>query len=527
MISSKTQAIQSTALAFLSISIQQLFPKAVISSLKLVDFGFVCSFTYEKPLDSSFLEVLERQLFTLCRADPPLQSSQMLDTNLQEFYCYHGQRERACSIEAQGVVIDILRVGDFVEAVAAPHLQQGSEIRALRLLSLKSESPFYEIEGVAFGSKKELKEFQKLTEKAAKVDHQSVGKRLGLFDVIEGSYYWPPKGEIVRRLLTDWWREKIHSESFKEITTPFSDLPCAQRHAKLLEKQLCSHRDLPLLYAELARVEERVDRRLGLFQLSTYTTDQETIVCSEQQVGKLVKSSLQTIEQTITLLGLKCRGYRYERGLASAGTPIQWERCSRHFDEALSSLNSSWQWQTESPAGLAGPCLEFRFFDAMEREWPGPTLGFDFALPEEYRLRYQEKEGGGRPPVVLVRTLLNSLERIIGLEIEQNGGYLPFWLAPEQIRVLPIGRDHLDYARRVQQSCFTAGFRVEIDEREGSLSEKVFAAEAAKVPIIAIVGEQEAKMNRVAVRLAQCQRSREHLCIEQLVALAQTKTQAR
>ncbi|MDP1835725.1 MAG: threonine--tRNA ligase [Chlamydiales bacterium] len=530
-ISSEAQAIRSAGAAVLSIAIQQMFPRAVITSTDVDDIGFSCEFSYPDTLDSSILPLVEGQMISLVHQDLELTSSEMVDTNLQEFYRYHGQRDRADYLDAEGLVVDVVRIGDFLEVVPGPHVDSLRRIKAIKLLSLEIDGTFFTVTGVTFGSKQELKHFTKLAEKAERCDHRRLGRELGLYDTHSGSYFWAPKGQIVRELLLDWWRSELRSEGFQFISTPTlvdEELPSsrASLHAQLFAKKLHSYRELPIRYAECAPVLDSKGSHdtLGLFRQPVYYSDEQTVVCRKDQVVGLLISSLQTINKTITLLGLKCRGHRYKRGNAFAGTLAQWDKATRYIDEALAAVDSAVEWQVETPAGLTGPRLEFRFLDALEREWRGPSLCFDFALPEELGLRYQGKQDEMEAPLVLIRTLFGSFERTIALLVEHYAGSLPLWLAPEQIRVLPVSEEQRPYALQVCDTCRKAGLRAEVDERDDRLAAKVFAAEAAKVPFIAIVGEQEARGGMVTVRTGQRRQHGDRVSVDSLVALAQTKT---
>lgn len=528
-ISSEAQAIRSAGAVTLSIAIQQMFPKAVITTVSLDDIGYTCRFFYPDPMDASVLPVIERQMLNLIHQDLEIISTEMLDSNIREFYRYHGQRERAEALHIGGNLLEVMRIGEYLEAVPTPHVSSLHIIKAIKLLSFEASEGEITITGAAFASKQDLKQFSKLAEKANVCDHRRLGRELGYYELDNGAYYWTPKGQTIKESLLGFWKGEMLAGGFQAVATPVlldHEIPAdrALLHAVLFSKRLHSYRELPIRYREVAPIAEPAAERdtHGLFRQHICHSDLQTAFCRQDQVLDQLISSLQSIKKTITLFGLKCRGYRYKRGSAAIGTLSQWNKADRLLDEALQAVDGM-EWQTISVPALAGPTLEVRILDILEREWRGPALSFDFALPEEAGLRYQGKQDVMEVPFLLKWTLFGSLERFIALLVEQHAGALPLWLAPEQIRVLPVNEEQRAYARQVCETCRQAGLRAEVDERDERLAAKVFAAEAAKIALIAIVGEQEAQGQMVTVRTGQRRQHGDRVSIDSLISLAQTK----
>ncbi len=533
--------VRAGAAVLLSLAVQQLFPKAIVLGVRATDIGFACDCLLPELMDPALLPMIERQMIALIHADLPIVVSEMMAANVCEYLRYHGQPERASLLNSDTPLVEVVRIGDYLEVIPGPHVASLREIGALKLLTVDTSEevlseafsyPITTLTGCAFSNRRDLKQFLKLVDHAAECDHRRLGRELGLYDLYGpggvSSYLWSSRGQVIRNQLLKWWEGELFAQGIERIHTPTllqGQVPSTRvpLHAALFARGLHSYRELPLRYAECAPLlrPAKTHELAGLFRQGSFYGDETTLFCRADQLGEELISSLQFINRTIRVLGLRSKGYLYTRGSSYRGTVAQWDQATKALKEALAGVDLP-PIEEVSRDGLPGPKVEFRFLDALEREWAGPTVGLDFALPEQQGLRYQSKQDEMVLPLMVVRSAFGSLERTVGLLIERFAGALPLWLAPEQVRLLPVGEQPLVYAKAVGEQCRTAGIRVGIDERNERLAAKVFAAEAAKIPFIAIVGDKEAREGVVTVRTRQQHQQGGSLAIEAFVTLVKT-----
>ncbi len=559
---SDLQAIRATAAVALSIALQQMFPKAIVLSCRGTDIGFACECIFTETIDETVLALVERQMTGLIQQELAIISSEMLLANIQEYFRYHKQPIRASLVGEEDGLVEIARVGEYLEVCPAPHAASMKAIRAFKLLSVETDEreladgrshPVTIIQGAAFGNRQELKRFIKIADAAVERDHRRLGRELELFEDHEptGTHLWQPKGNRIRETLIDWWRKELRQQGFEFIhTTPLVPTDWLKKfvpaeglydqdeqmlppsriplHAALFDAHLHSYRQLPLRYAECATVQQPVRRshQWGLFSNSVFTSDEATLFCKPDQVLDALISSLQLINKTITLFGFRSRVCLYGRGSSYAGTLTLWDKALSWFHEALSTVGMQPEIDKEMTC-FSGPRVQVNIADALEREWEGPFVGFDFALPERCGLRYQAKNDIMTAPVLIVQSLFRSMERFVGLLLERFNGELPVWLAPEQVRVLPVHENDNAYAQVVMQKCLAAGLRASIDDRNETLGAKVFAGETAKVPYLAIVGQKERQQDSVTIRTGHHQQSNKRLAVDVFVSEACSEVEQR
>ncbi len=545
-------AIRATAAVALSISLQQMFPKAIIIGARRTDVGFICECIFDPLVDDSILPVVERQMTSLLQQELDIVSSEMLFSNMQAYYNHHKQSVRAALLENDSELVEIARIGDYIEPCQAPYAPLNA-VRAFKLLDLDVSDleladgnvyPVTTISGTAFGSRQDLKQFLKISEKAAEVDHRRLGRELGLYDIQPdlGAHLWQPKGNTIRDVLISWWQQQVSQQGFTQVRTPISvdanwlqsvckieidhdavtTIPPyrAPLHALLYATHLRSYRELPIQYAECSPVSRPLRRcdLWGVFSQPDFISDESSVFCRSDQVKDILTSGLQFINKTVTLYGFRSQMYLLGRGIPFAGTIKQWDKALEWLQQACETAGIT---HATLPNGTCfeGPRLEVRILDALGREWSGPSIGFDFGLPERLGLCYQTSNDTMDTPLLIKSSTFASVERFVGLLVEHYGGQLPLWLAPEQVRILPVQDDDRAFAAELQRKCSAVGLRAYVDDRHERLGAKVFAAETAKVPQIVIVGAQERKLGAVTLRGPGQHRDGARVTVDELITI--------
>jgi threonyl-tRNA synthetase len=536
-------SVRAAAAFALSVAVQQVFPQTVVLRTRVTEIGFACDVVTSQPLELEVLSLVDRQMHTLMLQDLELRSGEMMAANVAEFYRHHGYEERAACLPDDTGLVETLRSGAYLEILSQPHPEALSIAKAFKLLGIEHYEELLDdgtvvqvttLYGTAFCDRQQLKQYLKRVAEATERDHRLLGRQLALYAPCPaagiGEYLWQPKGVRMRQALLDKWRNLLTEERFQFICTPplvEGELPSSRLplHAELFALQQPAFYDLPLRFAECANVEQPVAAHelCGLLRQPHFTADEESVFCRPDQVVKLLISSLQTINKTITILGLQCRSTLCLRGEGSRGTPAQWKRALTWIEEALTQVAFEGLTREKQPS-LSGPRLELRVVDLLGREWLVAWVGIDCVLPEQLKLGYQNKEGDALPPVMIARSLLTSLERTLALLVEQCAGAFPLWLAPEQVRVLPVDDAQRDYAEQIVAQCHLAGLRVDVDSRPQTLAARVFAAEAAKVPFIVIVGEKEQKERVVTMRTGQHRQRGDRMTLQEMASAIHKKT---
>jgi len=444
--------------------------------------------------------------------------------------------------------VTIYQSGEFIDLCQGPHLRSTAQIdpQAFKLEKLAGaywkgdeKNPMLtRIYGLAFENQKELKDYLSIKEEAEKRDHRLLGQQLKLFlfdqEVGAGLPLWQPKGAILRKLIEDYlyrqlsqhgyqwvvtphlgnlklWQTSGHWELYREnIYPPFK----IERESYLIKPMNCpfavklyqseprSYRDLPLKYAEFGTVYryERSGVLHGLTRVRGFTQDDAHIWCTKEQLAPELKKVL---SEGLTLLknfGFeKFDLYLSTRPAKYAGSQKDWQWAEKVLQSVMKELKLDFQ---VDPGGgvFYGPKIDLKLRDSLGRQWQCTTIQIDFNLPERFDLFFFNQKGQKERPVMIHRALLGSLERFIGVLLEHYAGDLPLWLAPTQLILLPLASRHLEYAQQVARKLQKEGFRVELDEENKTLPRKIRDAELQKIPYMLVVGDQEVKEKKVAVR---------------------------
>ncbi len=529
-------------------AVKRLFPEAQI------DVGrsdhsqkFQYDFLVERPFTPEDLERIEKEMGTIIAENASFSREVMTREQAQALFRDLGEDLKLSRLDdiPEGEEITVFRHGDFADLCRGPHVQRSDQIGAWKLLEVagsywrgdENNSMLQRVYGTAFATRRELEEHLERIEEARRRDHRRVGVALELFHIdpiSPGSPFYLPKGVALYNGLIEFMRSLYPRYGYLEVITPqifrtelfktsghyelFHDdmflmegdegeelglkpMNCPG-HCQLFNSRKHSYRELPMRYAEFSRLHrnERSGTLTGLSRVRSMAQDDGHVFCEPERVADELDAFFAMTAEVYEALGLEgfdvAVSTRAER---FAGDPADWDVAERMLLEAVERAGFACTIKPGDAAFYA-PKVEFDFRDVLDRPWTLATLQIDVAMPTRFGLRYVGRDGGIHRPAMLHRAILGSLERFIALYIEQTGGDFPLWLAPLQVRVLPIAERHLAYARTVEQTLASAGIRADLDPRNEKLGFKVREAEIQKIPIMLVVGDQEQANGTVTPR---------------------------
>jgi len=450
----------------------------------------------------------------------------------------------------EGEVISLYQHGGFVDLCRGPHLQRTGQIGAVRLL--ESSGAYFKgdernemlqrLYGTAFGSKKELNAYFERLEELKRRDHRKLGRELDLFSFhaeAPASPFFHPRGAIVYNALIELMREKYREYGYEEVITPqifdvelwkrsghydnyrddmfFADgfdeveersssvkpMNCPS-HCLIYGSRAHSYRELPRRIADFGRLHryERSGVVTGLTRVRTFSQDDAHIFCTPEQIGPEIEALFEFIFEIYEIFGFSdVRVYLSTKPEKAIGDPKVWEHAEAVLARCLEDRDGITYTVKEGEGAFYGPKIDFDVADALGRAWQLATIQLDFQMPDRFGLGYIDTEGSENQPVMIHRAILGSLERFYGVMLEHFAGDLPPWLAPEQVRVLPITDSVLDYAEQVAETLRGHGLRADVDRRSEKLGWKIREGETMKVPYLLVIGQREADENTVSLRL--------------------------
>lgn len=433
--------------------------------------------------------------------------------------------------------------GDFTDLCRGPHIPSTRFIKAFKLTSVagaywrgdEKNEMLQRIYGVAFATKKELEKYEKLVEEAKKRDHRKLGRELKLFEIMDegpGFPFFLPKGVVLKNILIDYWR-KLHNEAgYVEIETPImlnKDLWIRSGHwdhykenmytsmidnkefalkpmncpggMLVYKSETHSYRDLPLRVGELGRVHrhELSGALHGLMRVRAFTQDDAHIFMLPEQIKSEILGVVRLIDEVYGTLGFKYNVELSTRPEDSMGSDEEWNMAENSLKEALNEGGLDYK-INEGDGAFYGPKIDFHIEDSLGRSWQCGTIQLDFQLPQRFELEYIGRDGEKHRPIVIHRVIFGSIERFIGILIEHFAGKFPVWLAPVQVKVLPISDKFMDYSNEVMDKLRKAGIRCEIDARNEKTNYKIREARNERVPYMIIIGEKEKTRGDISVR---------------------------
>jgi threonyl-tRNA synthetase len=560
-------------------AVQTLFPGTQVTIGPTIEDGFFYDFAPPSPFTVDDLPKIEQKMRELAKADLKVERIEV--PREEAILTFEGMGEKYKVEIILGIadkVVSIYRQGDWMDLCRGPHVPSTRYLRSFKLTSVagaywrgdEHNAMLSRIYGTAFPTKEALDEHLAMLELARQRDHRKIGRDMGLFlfdPISPGQPFYLPKGMIIFNALVDYVRRLYRRYGFDEVITPqiyknelfhtsghwdnFRDnmfltpdpedrealvdttpggwhigygvkpMNCPG-HTFVYRAEKRSYRDLPLRIAEFSRLHraERSGVLHGLTRVRVMSQDDAHIFCTEEQIEDEVAMNLAMVHDVYSTLGFAAPEFK----LATMpdqhlGTEEQWRVCEEKLASAMRRNDIGFEFNPREGA-FYGPKIEIYVPDALKRKWQVATIQLDYNLPERFDLTYTTSAGNDARPVMIHRAVLGSLERFIGVLLEHTGGVLPFWLAPEQIRVLSLSEKTEGYASEIASLVHRHGFRASADLRNEKLGFKVREAELAKVPFMVVVGEREAAARQVSLRLLRGDKS-QVLTVEELLARAQ------
>ncbi|NLG78420.1 MAG: threonine--tRNA ligase [Firmicutes bacterium] len=533
-------------------AVKRLFPEVKLAIGPAIENGFYYDFDKPEPFTIDDLGRIEEEMRKIVAEDLPIVREEISRDEALQLFQKLDEPYKLELIEdlPDEEVVSIYRQGEFVDLCRGPHLASTGQLRAFKLLSVagaywrgdEKRKMLQRIYGTAFPSEAELQAHLHVLEEAEKRDHRKLGKELDLFSLHEeagaGLVYWHPKGAIIRKVIEDFWREEHLKRGYQLVYSPHiarRDLWEISGHwgwyrenmyspididgvEYLLKPMNCpfhilmyktrtrSYRDLPIRWAELGTVYryERSGVLHGMLRVRGFTQDDAHLFMRPDQLEDELVGVLDLVQFMMKSFGYK--DYDMELSVRDpankekyVGSDDVWNMAEGALVAALERKGFPYT-RMEGEAKFYGPAIDVKVKDALGRGWQGPTIQVDFNLPERFDLEYVGEDNAPHRPVMIHRTVLGSMERFVAGLVEHYAGAFPVWLAPVQVRVIPIADRHIDYARKVASELMEAKVRVEVDDRSEKVGYKIREAQLEKVPYMLVAGDREAEQGTVSVR---------------------------
>lgn len=529
-------------------AVKELFPETQVTIGPAIDNGFYYDFSRPTPFSSNDLEAIEDKMREIVARGDDIRREEWKRNDAVDYFRSIGEEYKAEIIASipEEQVISLYRQGDFMDLCRGPHAASTSKIgKGFKLLKVagaywrgnSNNEMLQRIYGTAWASEKDLKAYLTMLEEAEKRDHRKLGKELDLFHIEEhspGMVFWHDKGWTIYRAVENYIRSKIKKAGYIEVKTPVlvdkslweqsghwekfhenmfisesneehvlavkpMNCPC---HVQIFRQGIKSYRDLPLRMAEFGSCHrnEPSGSLHGIMRIREFVQDDAHIFCTEDQITSETVAFCDLLKDVYKSFGFTQVSVKFsDRPEVRAGSDEVWDKAENALKEAVAATGLDWELNSGEGA-FYGPKLEFVLRDAIGRDWQCGTLQVDFVLPERLEANYIATDGSKQRPVMLHRAILGSIERFIGILIEEYSGKLPMWLAPVQVVVATITEAADDYAKEVYESLLEVGIRAELDISSGKINYKVREHSLRKVPVMFVVGAKEAENGGVSVR---------------------------
>lgn len=538
-------AFRHTASHIMAQAVKRLYPDAKLAIGPAIDNGFYYDFDIDKPFTPDDLVKIEKEMEGIVREDLALERFTL---PRDEAIKYMEEKHEPYKVELirdlpEGEIISFYRQGDYVDLCAGPHIPSTGKVKAFKLTSIagaywrgsEKNKMLQRIYGTAFAKKSELDEYLFRIEEAKKRDHRKLGKELDLFDIYDegpGFPFFFPKGMVLRNILEDFWRHEHSKRGYQEIKTPiilneelwhrsghwdhykenmyFTKIDDGNYAIKpmncpggmlVYKRQLHSYRDLPQRMCELGLVHrhELSGALHGLMRVRCFTQDDAHIFMTDEQITDEILGVIDLIDSFYKVFGFKYYVELSTRPENSMGSDEQWEIATDALRKALDKKKMNYK-INEGDGAFYGPKIDFHLEDSIGRTWQCGTIQLDFQMPEKFDLVYVGADGEKHRPVMIHRVVFGSIERFIAILTEHFAGAFPIWLAPVQVKLLPIIDKHHEYAKEVCDQLQARGIRVEIDLRNEKIGYKIREAQMEKLPYMLVIGDKEVENRQVAVR---------------------------
>ena len=537
--------LRHTASHVMAQAVKRLWPEAKLAIGPAIDKGFYYDIDMEHTLTPEDLTKIEKEMSRIVKENLPITKSVMSRQEAIEFFKSKNEDYKVELIEdlPEDAVISCYAQGDFIDLCAGPHVASTGKVKAFKLQSIagaywrgdEKNKMLQRIYGTAFEKKEELDAYLHMLEEAAKRDHRKLGKELGLFVIKEegpGFPFFLPKGMALRNELENFWREVHHEFDYEEIRTPiilnkqlwetsghwfhyrenmYTTIIDDEEYAikpmncpggiLVYQNEMHSYRDFPLRYAELGLVHrhELSGALHGLFRVRAFTQDDAHVFMLPDQMQSELMKVIELFDRIYSQFGLKYHVELSTKPDNAMGDDAIWEAATEALRNAIEAKGIPYVINPGDGA-FYGPKLDYHIEDSLGRTWQCGTIQLDMNLPERFQIEYIGEDGQKHRPIMIHRACFGSMERFIGILTEHYAGAFPTWMAPVQVKILPISEKHVEYAKELAKQMHRDYVRVEVDDRSEKIGYKIRQAQMAKVPYMLVVGDKEVEEGTVNVR---------------------------
>ena len=537
--------LRHTASHVMAQAVKRLWPEAKLAIGPAIDKGFYYDIDMEHTLTPEDLTKIEKEMSRIVKENLPITKTVMPRQEAIEFFKSKNEDYKVELIEdlPEDAVISCYTQGDFTDLCAGPHVASTGKVKAFKLQSIagaywrgdEKNKMLQRIYGTAFEKKEELDAYLHMLEEAAKRDHRKLGKELGLFVIKEegpGFPFFLPKGMALRNELENFWREVHHDFEYDEIRTPiilnkhlwetsghwdhyrenmYTTIIDDEEYAikpmncpggiLVYQNEMHSYRDLPLRYAELGLVHrhELSGALHGLFRVRAFTQDDAHVFMLPEQMQSELMKVIELFDRIYSQFGLKYHVELSTKPDNAMGDDAIWEAATEALRNAIEAKGIDYVINPGDGA-FYGPKLDYHIEDSLGRTWQCGTIQLDMNLPERFNVEYIGEDGQKHRTIMIHRACFGSMERFIGILTEHYAGAFPTWMAPVQVKVLPISEKHVEYANQLAKQMRHDYVRVEVDDRNEKIGYKIRQAQMEKVPYMLVVGDKEMEDNSVNVR---------------------------
>ena len=527
-------------------AVKELYPEAQVTIGPAIENGFYYDFSYSRPFTPEDLKAIEERMDEIVKRNIKIERIEMSRDEAVKFFTDLGEKYKAELIEAipQGETISLYRQGDFTDLCRGPHVPSTGALKVHRLMKVagaywrgdSKNEMLQRIYGTAWATKDDLKAYLTMLEEAEKRDHRRLGRELDLFhlqDEAPGMIFWHPKGWALWQVIEQYMRRIYQDNGYGEVKAPqLLDRSLWERsghwakyrdnmfttesenryyalkpmncpgHIQIFNCALRSYRDLPFRLGEFGQCHrnEPSGSLHGMMRVRGFTQDDGHIFCTEDQILAECEAFTKLVKDVYQDFGFTEIAYKVAtRPEMRIGEDAVWDKAEHALMQSLDALGIKYE-VLEGEGAFYGPKLDFHLTDCLGRTWQCGTIQLDFQLPERFELEYVGADGEKHRPIMIHRVVFGSIERFIGILTEHFAGAFPTWLAPVQVKLLPIADRHIDYLNTVKAKLEAAGIRCEVDDRSEKIGFKIRSAQMEKVPYMLVAGDKDIEAGTVSVR---------------------------
>ena len=528
-------------------AIKRLYPEMKLAIGPSIDNGFYYDFDTDVAFTPEMLEAIEGEIKKIIKEDLPIEKFELPKDEAIELMKDEPYKVELINDLPEGETISFYKQGDFTDLCAGPHLMSTGKVKAVKLLSSsgaywrgdEKNKMLQRIYGISFPKASQLDEYVNMIEEAKKRDHRKLGKELDLFffdETAPGMAYWMPKGFTLMNTLINFWRKEHQKRGYQEFSGPqlnssvlwktsghwdhykedmfvltdadgneqaLKPMNCPNS-IKIYQTKLRSYKDLPLRFNDVDVIHrnEKSGQLNGLFRVRMFRQDDSHNYVTEEQIGSEIKDIVEIADKMYKMFGLEYKLSLSTRPDDFMGEIETWNKAESDLKKVLADITGGEEnfAINEGDGAFYGPKIDITMKDCLGREWQMGTVQLDFQLPQRFNLSYIDKDGNKKTPIMIHRAIFGSFDRFIGIITEHFAGAFPTWLAPVQVRILPIADAHKEYASKLKEQLENEGIRVELDDRQEKIGYKIREAQLQKIPYMLIIGEKEVEANAVGVR---------------------------